>query len=109
MNRTTCAGLCALLLACGSSGGDAPASTSRAQADAAGPLPRIGIRVGSSGYGEFYDTSTGATFMPRGNVYFRVDPSYGPGTTTFVPGAYDPVSAESALSAMQSDGYNVVR
>lgn len=76
---------------------------------------RFGVRVASDGTGEFYDTTTGQTFTPRGNNYVRLamEPRMDGGSdvehSTFIPGAYDPVRTENALATMQASGYNVVR
>ena len=58
---------------------------------------------------------TGATFTPRGNNYVRLaqqtsidgTPTYT--HSTFNVGLYDPNHAETALTTMQSNGYNTVR
>src|SRR5258708_38590872 len=79
-------------------------------------MHRSGVRV-VAGHGEFYDTFTGASFVPRGNNYVRlanqtlINPAgqiffY---HSTFNTDTYDPLRAEQALLAMQQDGYNVVR
>ena len=79
-------------------------------------MHRIGVRV-VAGHGEFYDTFTGASFVPRGNNYVRlanqtlINPAgqiffY---HSTFNTDTYDPLRAEQALLTMQQDGYNVVR
>ncbi len=64
----------------------------------------IGVRIGIGGTGEFYDTGTGAAFVPRGNNYIRLDGGY-----TVDPGVYDTDAVETAFSQMEHDGYNVVR
>lgn len=78
------------------------------------PQHRIGVRV-VDGTGEFYDTLTGAKFVPRGMNYARLGPQQAPdGSTqvyhsTFDPDKYDPARAQAALEKMHADGYNVVR
>lgn len=75
--------------------------------------PRIVVRQ-ASGAGQFIDQMTGNNFVPRGNNYIRLaalTATWG-GTTfhsTFNVGLYDPAKAESALAAMQANGYNIVR
>jgi hypothetical protein len=76
---------------------------------------RIQVRQAANG-GEFYDTVTNQTFVPRGNNYARlaqqVDPWTGQlvqGHSTFDPGLYDATAADSALAQWNYDGYNVVR
>lgn len=72
------------------------------------PLPRIEVTEGVPG--GFRRADTGADFIPRGNNYVRIG---GAGTdcihTTFRPATYDAVAVESALAAMERDGYNAVR
>jgi len=75
---------------------------------------RIGVRL-VGGAGEFYDTATGARFVPRGSNYARwgtlpsncleVPEFY----TTLAAGAYDACEAERALMRMKAGGYNTVR
>ena len=76
---------------------------------------RIGVRSSSSGFAELYDRGTDNDFTPRGNNYIRlaaqVDSS-GNATlyhSTFNVGLYDPTRADTALAAMQTNGYNAVR
>ncbi len=75
--------------------------------------PRIAVRQ-ASGAGQFIDQMTGNIFVPRGNNYIRLaalTATWG-GTTfhsTFNVGLYDAAKAESALAAMQANGYNIVR
>jgi hypothetical protein len=74
------------------------------------PKHRIGIRV-VNGVGEFYERSTGKTFVPRGNNYIRLsgEPTGAGYHSTFDPGVYDHNRAATALAQMHGDGYNVVR
>ena len=75
---------------------------------------RIGVRS-VDGFGEFYDRTTGAKFVPRGNNYIRLAPQVDTfGRTqvyhsTFIVGEYDPARADAALARMATAGYNVVR
>lgn len=79
------------------------------------PLHPIAVRVGNDGVGEFYDRTTNVTFTPRGNNYVRladlplVFGGHGVQHALLVPGIYDPVAADNALSAMNANGYNTVR
>jgi hypothetical protein len=73
---------------------------------AAQGMHRIGIRRVMSG-SEFYDTQTGAKFVPRGNNYLRLSGVLL--NDTFDPSVYDGVRVENALELMHADGYNVVR
>lgn len=66
---------------------------------------RIGVRL-VNGFGQLYNRSTGAAFVPRGNNYIRVVNDW---HSTFTPSLYDSAAVESALTRMQSDRYNVVR
>ena len=81
---------------------------------AAAPQHRIGVRV-VNGEGEFFDRRTGARFVPRGNAYLRrawrdVGGGYVVShQATFDVGAYDPGAAETALAAMEAEGYNAVK
>lgn len=75
---------------------------------------RIGVRD-RNGSGEFYDRTTGASFVPRGNNLVRLAGQKNSAGalqeyhSTFNVGSYDSVQAEAALSRMSADGYNVVR
>jgi hypothetical protein len=82
---------------------------------AALPAHRIGIRPGN-GSGEFYDRTTGETFIPRGANYIRlanqvVDASgaISYNHSTFDVGGYDAETAETVLTQMQAMGFNTVR
>ena len=76
---------------------------------------RIAVRSSPSGFAELYDRSTDNAFTPRGNNYIRlaaqVDSSGNPTFyhSTFNVGLYDPTRADTALAAMQTNGYNTVR
>jgi hypothetical protein len=80
------------------------------------PVPehQIGIRT-VNGFGEFYDRTTGAKFVPRGNNYSRVAPQVDTfGRTqvyhsTFIVREYNPARADASLARMTAGGYNVVR
>lgn len=78
------------------------------------PLHRIAVRV-VDGVGEFFDRSTGESFVPRGNNYIRLasqrkmDGSTTFGHALFDPGRYDSGVVASDLVRMHNDGYNVVR
>ena len=95
-------------------GGSAPTLTPTMAPTLTPVAGRIGVRQ-ASGLGEFYNTSTGATFVPRGNNYVRLAPEttfYGNAIvyhSTFVTGSYNSALAEAALTKMSADGYNVVR
>jgi hypothetical protein len=75
------------------------------------PPPHIlGVRAGMGGADEFYNRNTGQTFVPRGSTFARRQLNqsvFGP--STFIVGSYNHGAAESALVAMQAEGYNVVR
>ena len=72
----------------------------------------IGVRQSDAG-AEFYNRSTGETFVPRGYNYARLSPIFGTSgqmwEETLAPGLYDPAIAEASLRQMQADGYNIVR
>jgi hypothetical protein len=75
---------------------------------------RIGVRQ-QNGFGELYDRTTGARFVPRGSNLIRlasqVD-TFGRRQvyhSNFIVGAYDAARAEAALARMAASGYNVVR
>jgi hypothetical protein len=80
---------------------------------------RYGVRVplldGQYADGQFYDRVTGRRFVPRGSTYLRRGlRDMGGGylishQATFDVGAYDAAEAESALSAMSAERYNVVK
>jgi hypothetical protein len=75
---------------------------------------RIGVRQ-RNGSGEFYDRTTGASFVPRGSNYIRLSRQKNSSGalqeyhSTFNVGSYDSDRAEAALTRMSADGYNVVR
>ena len=100
---------------CGGSGSSSPPPPPPIMRPTLTPVAaRIGVRQ-TSGLGEFYNTSTGATFVPRGNNYVRLASEttfYGNVIvyhSTFVTGSYNAALAEAALTKMNADGYNVVR
>ena len=73
------------------------------------PSHRLGVRV-VDGVGEFHDTATGETFVPRGNNYIRLtEQNGGLYHGTFDVGRYDARRTDLALEKMQRDGYNVIR
>ena len=78
------------------------------------PQHRIGVRT-TGGFGEFYDQQTGLTFVPRGSVFVRRRLNETPtgqfvfSSSTFAVGAYNSTAAETALSAMSAESYDVVR
>ncbi len=75
---------------------------------------RIQIRQLNDGP-EFFNSSTGKVFIPRGNNYIRLarldDPWGGHnfGHSLFDPDHYDARCVRTALSVMRAKGYNVVR
>ena len=74
---------------------------------------RIGVRE-RNGIGELYDRTTGASFAPRGSNYIRLADLRTPTGvreyhSTFNVGSYESARAETVLSRMAADGYNVVR
>ena len=79
-------------------------------------VPAIAVRQ-NNGRGEFYTTSDGAIFVPRGNDYLHFNPTMtrlmdgitGYGRSTLNSTLYDPVRTEQAMAGMESQGYNVVR
>jgi F5/8 type C domain-containing protein/cellulase (glycosyl hydrolase family 5) len=88
-----------------------------ARSDCRDPVAhRIGVRQ-LAGRGEFYDTVTGAPFVPRGVNYVRLGwqtdawPPYGAlfYHNVFRLGQYNPSRVAAALSYMKADGYNTVR
>ncbi len=72
-----------------------------------GSSHRIGVRV-VEGRGEFFDTVTGETYVPRGHNYVRANPS-GTGHALFKTGEYDAAEVATAMTAMAAAGYNVIR
>jgi hypothetical protein len=76
---------------------------------------RIGVRSTASGFAEFYDRTTDNGFTPRGANYIRLASQIDTGGnatyyhSTFNVGLYDGNRAETALTEMQTDGYNTVR
>jgi hypothetical protein len=75
---------------------------------------RIGVHD-RNGFGELYDRTTDARFVPRGSNYIRLGPQvdvFGRRQvyhSTFIVGEYDANRAEAALARMAASGYNVVR
>lgn len=75
---------------------------------------QIGVRQ-VNGFDEFFDSTTGAKFVPRGNNYIRVAPlvdTFGRtqvSHSTFNVARYDSAQADAALARMAAAGYNVVR
>lgn len=74
---------------------------------------RIGIRPTSS-IAEFYDRSTGNSFVPRGANYVRLGAQNCPNAppadhTVFNVGLYDGSTVDAALALMQASGYTMVR
>jgi hypothetical protein len=69
----------------------------------------------TEGSGEFYDTQTGVAFVPRGSVFVRRRLNETPtgqfvfSSSTFAVGAYSSSAAETALTAMSAESYDVVR
>jgi hypothetical protein len=76
-------------------------------AHAVTPLPRIGVRSGST-TGQFYYTDTSAQFFPEGNNFARLDVT-AVRHRTFNETVYNAGAAEAALAKMEDDGYNSVR
>src|SRR5262249_21679174 len=78
--------------------------------------PGIGIRL-NNGQPEFFTTTDGAVFVPRGNNYLHFNPKMtriqdgivGYGRSTLNSALYDPVKTEQALTAMETQQYNVIR
>jgi hypothetical protein len=73
----------------------------------------IGIRPTSS-IAEFYDRSTGNSFVPRGNNYDRLAtlncPNAPPASHSDLDvGLYDPNGVDAAMTLMQTNGYNLLR
>ena len=80
------------------------------------PVPEHQIGICTvNGFGEFYDRTTGAKFVPRGNNYIRVAPQVDTfGRTqvyhsTSIVREYNPARADASLARMTAGGYNVVR
>ncbi|EWM16285.1 hypothetical protein [Kutzneria sp. 744] len=66
-------------------------------------------RIRSDGT-RLYDTTTNATFTPRGANYIRLaDDGHGVFHSTFEPGRYSPTDAQRMLNQLSHDGYNTVR
>jgi hypothetical protein len=90
--------------------------TASANVTVLAPHP-VGVRPAASGFAEFYTVATGNTFTPRGNNYARLAWQQPPGAgqgkeyshSTFNVGRYDSTRTETALAAMQSNDYNIVR
>jgi hypothetical protein len=81
-------------------------------ARAADPLSRVVVDQGpGKRLGGFRDAADGAAFVPRGANYIRLAQAPGGSAyhSTFEPGQYDPARVEAALTAMQRDGFDVVR
>jgi hypothetical protein len=74
---------------------------------------RFGVRTTVT-LAEFYDRTSGNTFVPRGNNYIRLawltDPNGNSiySHSTFSVGLYDSARTETALASMQASGYNIV-
>ena len=80
-------------------------SSAAVQDDAS--LPRISVNNA-----RLVNAQTGATFVPRGANYVKLQPTGEGGRSyhsTFEPGLYDASAADNALRGMARDGYNVVR
>ncbi len=71
--------------------------------------PKIAVRLKADGSGEFYNTGTGETFIPRGNNYYHYISNPDCGHSTFNIGKYNATAAENALKEMENYGYNIVR
>jgi hypothetical protein len=75
---------------------------------------RIGVRP-TAILAEFYDASTGSSFVPRGNNYVRLANQTQPdGSSTFYHstfnvGLYSASGIETVLTSMQANGYNMIR
>ncbi len=100
-----------------SSAGESPSNEtiSATQAPTKSALEhRIRVRV-VNGIGEFYDTSTGLKFVPRGMNYIVMGSQQNRAGeqlvshATFAPGFYNRETAGQALVDMHSAGYNTVR
>jgi Cellulase (glycosyl hydrolase family 5) len=78
------------------------------------PEHRIAVRE-TNGVGEFYDRTSGQTFVPRGYNYLHLadqiltDGSHQYLDSTFATDHYDADAAAAALKGMHDLGYNVVR
>jgi hypothetical protein len=75
------------------------------------PVHRIGVRV-VDGVGEFFVTTTGERFVPRGMNYNRFLPAASLGglaDNAFTTRYYDPSAVESDLSQMEGLGFNSLR
>ena len=74
----------------------------------------IGVRPTAT-IAEFFDRTTGNSFVPRGNNYIRLAAQTFPGGnlqtyhSTFNVGLYDAPGVETAMNKMQTSGYNIVR
>ena len=73
----------------------------------------IGVRPTAT-IAEFFDRTTGNSFVPRGNNYVRLASQTFPWGvqvfhSTFNVGLYDGVGLDTALNQMQTSGYNFVR
>lgn len=69
---------------------------------------RIGVRQ-VDGVGEFYDTLTGETFVPRGANYGFVPLGNGFTNLVLKVGIYDPERTREDFAKIASRGYNTVR
>ncbi len=70
---------------------------------------RIGVRT-VNGVGEFYDTVTSETFVPRGvNLLNAVSTRAGYRDYVFATDVYDPNQMRTAFRDLRSAGYNTVR
>jgi hypothetical protein len=77
------------------------------------PPHRIGTRPTRT-IAEFFDRTTGNTFVPRGNNYVRLGAQNCPFAppadhTLFNVGLYDANEVESVLALMKTNGYSIVR
>jgi hypothetical protein len=95
---------------------DSMDSNASASADVSVLAPhQIAVRQTASGIAEFYNRSTGQSWIARGNNFIRlaIQTDFAGNSTvyhsTFNIGLYDGMDAENALSAMQASGYNSVR
>lgn len=71
----------------------------------------IAVRTAATGYGELYDTRTGATFRPRGFnlLHDHAFPNGAIVDLIVAPGGYDQVWLDEQLNKMTSLGYTTIR
>lgn len=73
------------------------------------PLPRIGVRKAQDRPGEFYNTATGARFIPKGFNHTVLEHGDSGWHATFNVGTYHAEAMEKLLTEMARLGANAIR